>query len=576
MKAHEVETDLPSDASRDTLGVIFCRGQGLEIGAGTVPTATHSRSSVRYADKRNDAELRRYFGRDDAIQVEDIASLQDEQFDFLIAHHVLEHSANVIETLVQWVSMLRNEGILFISLPNRHQTPDNLRLLTPPTHFLLDYVHGTTEDDFESREHVCSFLWSWIDVGGLAGKTKLEASGLVAAALQSESNDLHWHTFNVDTMRFVVDTAAAMLGLGVEALHVHDGFANGSEHRGVFRFSKGGRGASPRLQRLMELRKDLRSLVYGVALEGLEGCATHALSREHRGKIFVAQDAKLRWVTSPDTLGEMGLDRRDYTLLEITDREEGFLDDPIGMPVVDRKQEIARRLSGVRGERGIELSPGSHPLLDKPRFNVLYLDKTDHTLAETYLTGTPLQVDLVLGDRLIDEVLEHNSLAYIVSSHVIEHVPDFIQFFISASRVLKPGGQIVMYVPDKRYTFDVLRKVSEVTDVEAAHSARLRSPTREMFIDAHANSDFQAEAAALWNGSYRPSPARTIEEATRIADNADLGNADVHCFVFTPTSMRALLEHVRKFYVPRLEILAVEDTKQGACEFIVELQIATE
>lgn len=568
-------SSIQSDACRDTLGAIYCRGQGLEIGAGMVPTATHRESSIRYADKRSSSELRDYFGADNPIKVEDIALLKDEKFDFIIAHHVLEHSANVIETLTEWISMLRDNGILFISLPNRHHTPDNLRLLTPPTHFLLDYVYGTTENDFESREHICSFLWSWIDVGGLEGKTKLEASVLVSAALHSDKNDLHWHTFNADTMRFVVEFAAAALGLQAEAVHVHDGFSSSNEHRGVFRFTKGGSHASRRLQQLMELRKSFRSLLYGLALEGMEGRATHALSKEHRGKIFAVEDGKLRWVRAPDTLREMGLSGLDYTLLEVTDREQEYMGDSIDAPAPDRKRAITDRLVGMRGERGIELSPGSHPLLEKSQFNVIYLDKADHTIRETYLSGSPVQVDLVLGDRLVDEVIEHNSLAYIVSSHVIEHVPDFIQFFVSASNVLKAGGKIVMYVPDKRYTFDVLRRVSEIADIEAAHLAGLRSPTREMFIEAFASSDFQADANGLWNRTHVPSPSRTIEEASRIADSVDLSISDVHCFVFTPSSMKVLLDHVKKKYVQNLEILSVEDTGRGANEFIVELRMAS-
>jgi 2-polyprenyl-3-methyl-5-hydroxy-6-metoxy-1,4-benzoquinol methylase len=566
-------SNVPANPSRDQLGELFCNGMGLEIGAGLVPTRAAPGSSVRYADKRSDEELRAYFGSDQTVGVESLSSISHERFDFLIAHHVLEHSANVIETLVEWLGMIEEGGTLFLSLPNRHQTPDNLRLLTPPTHFLLDYSYGVTEDDYESREHICSFLWSWIDVGGLEGKTKMESASLVFAALHSEQNDLHWHTFNADTLEFVVRTAAGVLGLSAETLYLHDGYRSGSEHRGVFRIGKSANVRSARMKRLIEIKQEMRGLINELAIEGLEGKATFSLSRENRGKIFAVEEGKLRWVRSPVTLEERGLSDVDYTYLETSGMDPGLMGEEINVQARDRKSEIADRLKGLRSEPGIELSPGSHPMLEKSQFNVTYLDKMDHSTMATYLSGTPVPVDVVLGDRLIDEVLPHGSLSYIVSSHVIEHVPDFIQFFISSSRLLKPGGKIVMYVPDKRYTFDILRAVSNVDDIVAAHEARLRSPNRAMFIDAYANSDFQADTAGIWEGSYEPKPARTLEHATEIADGTDLSTADVHCFTFTPDSMRTLLDYVVSEHIPAFESVIVEDTRIGANEFIVEMTL---
>lgn len=566
--------EIPVNASRDQLGELFCKGSGVEIGAGLVPTRVARGASVRYGDKRSEQELRAYFGSDQAIGVESLSTLANQKFDFLIAHHVLEHCANVIDTLVQWLGMIHDGGVLFLSLPNRHETPDNLRLLTPPTHFLFDYAFNVTEDDYESREHICSFLWSWVDVGGLEGKSKMEAAPLVFTALHSEQNDLHWHTFNADSIEFVVKIAAAAMGLSVDMLYMHDGYQDGNEHRGVFRIGKSASAQSSRMKRLMEVRKEMRPLIDELALESLEGKATFSLSRRDRGKIFAVEDGKLRWVRSPATLAERGLSGKDYTFLETAGMDSALIGQPIDPTVSDRKTEITSRLRGLRCERGIELSPGSHPMLDKPDFNVTYLDKLDHSTIVSYLSGTPVPIDLVLGDRLIDEVLPHDSLAYIVSSHVIEHVPDFIQFFVSSSRLLLPGGKLLMYVPDKRYTFDVLRELSSVDDITAAHQAKLRNPTRAMFIDAYANSDFLADSAGIWNGSYVPTPARTLEHATQIADGTDLSSADVHCFTFTPDSMRLLLRHVVSSHIPAFQKVIVHDTKIGANEFIVEMTYA--
>ena len=558
--------------SRDELGEAFCRGEGVEIGAGSCPTRVHPEATVRYVDKRSVEQLRDYFASGEVVDVESLETLRGRKFDFLIAHHVLEHSATTIETLIEWISLVRDGGVLFLSLPNRHETPDNLRLLTPPTHFVLDYVYGVTEDDFESREHICSFLWSWIDVGGLAGTTKLEAANLVPQALNSPTNDLHWHTFNADTMKFVVSYAAAQADREVELVYLHDGHRSGGEHRAVFRINANTRPMTSSTLRIRRLRESLKKEILTAALEHLEGVGTYSLSAEHHGKLFQVENGKLRWIQSPLTLAERGLAGADYTLFE-PGVDASFIGEPIQRAVIDRRAAITSRLAGLEQAPGIELSPGAAPLLDKRVFDAIYLDKVEHTPGVTYLQGELVPVDVVLGDRLIDEVLQHNSYSYLVSSHVIEHVPDFIQFFRSARAVLKVGGKIVMYVPDRRYTFDVPRRDSTVEDIRQAHEQALRAPSREMVLDYNLNCDFDARAEDIWAGTYVMHRTQPPEEAARIAAAAELGATDVHCFTFTPSTMRALIGYVIEHHTPEFQLLEVTETSFGTNEFIVEMQL---
>lgn len=244
----------------------------------------------------------------------------------------------------------------------------------------------------------------------------------------------------------------------------------------------------------------------------------------------------------------------------------------IGEPVFDRRSAIYSRLRGLENLSGIELAPGSSPILEKGAFNVTYVDKFDHSKnSDTYLQGQPVHIDCLLGDKLIDEILEHHTFNYVVSSHVIEHVPDFIQFFKSAANVLLNGARLVMYVPDKRYTFDVLRPVSTITDIEEAHNQHLRHPSRAMARDVYVNSDLSAEAAGLWDKSYSPIPTRDSSEALKIADELDLSKADLHCFTFTPKSFLDLINHVIAKHVPAFQVLEITETPYRCNEFIVDL-----
>jgi SAM-dependent methyltransferase len=53
-----------------------------------------------------------------------------------------------------------------------------------------------------------------------------------------------------------------------------------------------------------------------------------------------------------------------------------------------------------------------------------------------------------------------NSLDYVASSHVLEHVANPVAALLEWHRVLVSGGLIYMVVPDRRYTFDRNRNLS--------------------------------------------------------------------------------------------------------------------
>jgi len=57
-----------------------------------------------------------------------------------------------------------------------------------------------------------------------------------------------------------------------------------------------------------------------------------------------------------------------------------------------------------------------------------------------------------------------NSLDYFASSHVIEHLPDTIRALCEWYRVVKPGGYIYTIVPDRRFTFDFPRSMTNLDE----------------------------------------------------------------------------------------------------------------
>jgi SAM-dependent methyltransferase len=54
---------------------------------------------------------------------------------------------------------------------------------------------------------------------------------------------------------------------------------------------------------------------------------------------------------------------------------------------------------------------------------------------------------------------------YVISSHVVEHVPDLLGHFIEVASVLKPDGEYVLVIPNGRGTGEYFRRLSEESDV---------------------------------------------------------------------------------------------------------------
>lgn len=559
--------------TRDDLAAKFCKGYGVEIGPGMLPTKVPSGSSLCFVDKRSTEELRTYFSVDDGVTVTArLADFSQASFDFLIAHHVLEHCSNVIEELVAWISYLKDDAILLLSVPIAHCCPDKARLVTPQTHFLMDYIMRTTDTAFESREHIYSFLWGWYDQGGLAGRDKQEAQAMVHQAVHAPVNDLHWHVFSAQTFRFVVEIAAKLALRNCQILYQDNGILGLEEHRIVVRLVKA-ESIEGDVGRLKVLRDELAPLITRISLESLEGQKVYCLSEQDAGKVFIAENGRCRWVREPEILDVRGLTNAPAAYLEVAPFGEDAYGPDIANAIYDRTSAIKQRVR--KDGRGLEISPGNSPLIHKDEGNVTYCDKVnDETWIDNYkgYHQERLRIDIVLGDGLLCEYFSPESFDYIVSSHVLEHIPDFIQFFLSVEKILAPDGDLVMLVPDKRYTFDALQDISSVVDIEDAYKCKLRGPSPTMVRKWYSRVDQKADAVALWNGTYNPKPMHNEQEVEKILQEVDYSKIDVHCWMFTPEGIRTLLEHVVRKFTKQLQIAEITEPRKGSNEFLVHMR----
>ena len=237
---------------------------------------------------------------------------------------------------------------------------------------------------------------------------------------------------------------------------------------------------------------------------------------------------------------------------------------------------------GVGRARALEIGALQTPLLPKDAFDVRYVDyaATDVIRANQFDPAIDpaaiVDVDIVWGERPLREAAG-GPVDVIVASHVIEHVPDLIGWLHELHATLTPGGILGLAVPDKRYTFDALRKDSVIAEAVEAFLLGYRAPSLRQVFDVAANG-VAVEPGQVWRGEFRPEAARPevlsrLAAAFKLARNLQEAPRynDAHCWVFTPASFLDLIEEFAALDLFPFKLEGFYPTEYGANEFQVRL-----
>lgn len=228
---------------------------------------------------------------------------------------------------------------------------------------------------------------------------------------------------------------------------------------------------------------------------------------------------------------------------------------------------------------GLEVGPSYNPAL--PRSMGWNVETIDHAsaeeLREKYANMTDISkvehVDYISDARPMHEIIPHRgAYDFIYASHVIEHITDIIGLLQSCELLLKPEGQLILVVPDKRRCFDVMQVRSSTGDVLEAHrhlATRHNPGTIFDFIantaDMGGNSIWEADWARKRNLGFHF--AENVETAhgfyTRAVNEPDY--IDVHAWRFVPSSFRLIMQDLERIGLTKLKETFFEDTNR--CEF---------
>jgi SAM-dependent methyltransferase len=128
--------------------------------------------------------------------------------------------------------------------------------------------------------------------------------------------------------------------------------------------------------------------------------------------------------------------------------------------IYDLREIAVSRLLGS----GIEVGAGTNPLPIPLHCHVRYVDMYDESELSVHSYPGQLLADLVVPDVVASlEALspfDDECLDFVATCHVIEHTRDPIGALAGAWRSLRPGGAIVLVVPEYTRTFDRFRPLT--------------------------------------------------------------------------------------------------------------------
>lgn len=261
------------------------------------------------------------------------------------------------------------------------------------------------------------------------------------------------------------------------------------------------------------------------------------------------------------------------------------------LPMKTRKDKLMGSMD-LASAFGAEIGPLGRPVVSRTDGNIIYIDYADtQTLRNKYASDpnvdeSLIEVDAVWGQHSLLEAISQCpsiqkpvQLDYVIASHVIEHVPDLITWLQEIRSVLKPGGEVRLAIPDKRYTFDCLRRTTDVASVLTAYLQKARIPNTQCLLDFCLHevpvSAIDAWAGKLDEEELRKKHPHTLEGAMAVATDALLhGNYhDIHCWVFTPASFATLMEVLAQHDLVHFGCAAFHTTEFNEIEFFVALRL---
>lgn len=99
-------------------------------------------------------DRRRALGRQYVAEATDLGQIASASYDFVLSSNALEHIANPLQALSEWVRVLKAGGLLVLVVPHKDGTFDHRRPVTALAHLIQDFERGTDEADLTHLDEI--------------------------------------------------------------------------------------------------------------------------------------------------------------------------------------------------------------------------------------------------------------------------------------------------------------------------------------------------------------------------------------------------------------------------------------
>ena len=124
----------------------------------------------------------------------------NEKYDFVLSSNVIEHIANPLKAVREWISVLKPGGQIVIVAPRKESNFDHRREITDFSHLIRDFENNVGEDDLTHLDEILELHDLPLDPP--AGNLEQ----FKARSLRNiENRCLHHHVFDLDLLQKIFD-----------------------------------------------------------------------------------------------------------------------------------------------------------------------------------------------------------------------------------------------------------------------------------------------------------------------------------------------------------------------------------
>ena len=224
----------------------------------------------------------------------------------------------------------------------------------------------------------------------------------------------------------------------------------------------------------------------------------------------------------------------------------------------------------------LEIGPFAQPVLRGPHLRYVDVLSTEDLRKRARALGMDETKVPNIGwvSNGSDLSVVNDTFDAVVSSHAIEHQPDFVSHLNQVADLLKPNGSYYLLVPDHRYCFDHFLTPSTVAQVLGAHLENRTVHSLSSVVEHRALTTHN-DPARHWAGDHGdPNENRTSRIASAIQEISDANGAyiDVHAWYFTPRSFREVITDLSATKHISFSVQRMFPTRPNSNEFWAILQ----